>query len=92
MDSKRFGGKVRTQSLTNVVVTVVRIIFLSCQIFVLPSYTAVCSCNNVAPVTTCVSAELQRGPIRHNGTKKKLQLKLTIYASNITITDDPSPC
>ena len=36
MDSKRFGGKVRTQSLTNVV-TVVRIIFLSCQIFVLPA-------------------------------------------------------
>jgi hypothetical protein len=36
MDSKRFGGKVRTQSLTNVV-TVVRIIFLSRQIFVLPS-------------------------------------------------------
>jgi hypothetical protein len=36
MDSKRFGGKVRTQSLTNVV-TVVRIKFLSCQIFVLPS-------------------------------------------------------
>ena len=28
------------------------------------------SCNNVAPVTTCVSAELQRGPIRHNGAKK----------------------
>ena len=24
---------------------------------------------------TCVSAELQRGPIRHNGAKKKLQLK-----------------
>jgi hypothetical protein len=23
----------------------------------------------------CVSAELQRGPIRHNGAKKKLQLK-----------------
>jgi hypothetical protein len=27
------------------------------------------SCNNVAPVTNCVSAELQRGPIRHNGAK-----------------------
>ena len=55
MDSKRFGDKVRTQSLTNVV-TVVRIIFLSCQILFFPRwdlnshhwYTAVCSTNHLA--------------------------------------------
>jgi hypothetical protein len=27
------------------------------------------------PHYNCVSAELQRGPIRHNGAKKNLQLK-----------------
>ena len=47
---------------------------------------------------TCVSAELQRGPIRHNGATKKLQLKhkkthyLRFKHFIITITDDPSPC
>ena len=35
------------------------------------------SCNNVAPVLwqTCVSAELQSGPICHNGAKNKLKVK-----------------
>ena len=33
------------------------------------------SCNNVAPVTNFVSAELQRGPIRHNGAKKKFAVE-----------------
>ena len=55
------------------------------------------SCNNVAPVTNFVSAELQRGPIRHNEAKIKLQLKqkshyLRFKHFIITITDDPSPC
>ena len=55
------------------------------------------SYNNVAPVTTCVSAELQRGPIRHNGAKTKLQLKhknslFTLQTFHYNYTDDPSPC
>jgi hypothetical protein len=39
-------------------------------------------------IVSSVSAELQRGPIRHNGAKTKLQLKhkkLAIYASNISL-------
>jgi hypothetical protein len=32
-------------------------------------------CRWPEPNRTCVSAELQHGPIRHNGAKKNLQLK-----------------
>ena len=48
------------------------------------------SCKNVAPVNLCLG-RATTGPIRHNGAKKKLQLKHKKKAK-IIITDDPSPC
>jgi hypothetical protein len=53
--------------------------------------------NLILCVVFCVSAELQRGPIRPNGAKKSCSWNIKTHYLRfkhfiITITDDPGPC